>query len=81
MTGHGFDARSIEGAKATQRGHLLRALAGLPADVETPEPEPPRKTSMDGGVRRSVPLPPPTHGETLIAILRSREADVGRFLG
>jgi hypothetical protein len=76
-----LDFRSIEQAKARSRGDLLRALAGLPADVP-PEPEPePKRTSLDGGARKSVEPPPPSHGETLTAILASRRADVGGSFG
>jgi hypothetical protein len=74
-----LDFRSIAEAKAQARGDLLRALAGMPADVP-PEPEAPRMPSLDGGARKT-PEVPETHGQTLVRVLAERRADVGRSFG
>jgi hypothetical protein len=73
--------RTIAADKARARGDLLRALGRLPADVPAPEPEPPKRTSLDGGARMSVTPAAPTHEETLLAILATRAADAGRTFG
>jgi hypothetical protein len=41
------------------------------------EPMERRSTSFDGGARESVPLPPPSHEQTLKESLAARSADVG----
>jgi hypothetical protein len=69
--------RAASLAKAEQRGALLRALAGLPAqpaaDTATPEPA----SGFDGGARPDQPLVTPSHGETLLAIIATRAGDAG----
>lgn len=70
------DFFEIRASQEARRAALGRALFGL-----APEPEheagPPRTPSFDGGARRDQPTPAPSHGETLIEILKSRAADVG----
>ncbi len=52
-----------------------RVQAAQP-EVEPKEPAPARG-GFDGGARTTLPLPPESHGETLVRILRSRAADRG----
>lgn len=50
-----LDFRTIATTKAQARGDLLRSVAGMapdPARQEEPEPEKPRRTSLDGGARQ-----------------------------
>jgi hypothetical protein len=52
----------------------------------TPSPDVPSTMSfalhsLDGGARQSVPPPPPSHEDTLTAILASRAADPRRIFG
>jgi hypothetical protein len=53
-----------------------RILEKLAAE---PEPEDPAGAGggFDGGARRSLPQPPPSHGEWLSQVLRERRADRG----
>ena len=77
-----LDFGAIAEAKARARGDLVRAVAGMPAD----EPESvPEQTSQvpgfDGGARRDQPTPAPSHGETLLDLIRTRRADAGAWFG
>jgi hypothetical protein len=68
----GLELGAIARAKAEHRAALARALTGMPAD-STPEPTPdptPAVPFFDGGARRSPPLPAPSHGDWLLAVLR-----------
>jgi hypothetical protein len=61
----------------------MRAVAGMapdPARQEEPEPEKPKRTSMDGGARQTIPVAE-THEQWLGKILAERRADVGRSFG
>ena len=63
--------------KHERQDAILRAFGGLPPD---PEPEADATSNVpgfDGGARQTPPPPAPSHNETLIALVRSRQADTG----
>jgi hypothetical protein len=65
--------------KAERRRTLVDALCGRrPRDGQGRYAK--VATDLGGGARQSVPLPPPTHGETLSELFRTRAADVGHRL-
>ena len=61
--------------QAEKRLRLRDALLGRGTPKAATAP--PGVASFDGGARQSPPQPPPTHEQTLIAVLRSGEANVG----
>jgi hypothetical protein len=61
-------------AKEAQRRRLHDALVGRPMSEAATSSAP---ATFDGGARESPPPPPPSHEETLLQILRDRQADAG----
>jgi hypothetical protein len=69
-----------QAARTAARGRLLRAIAGTPGLAPESEPDAPTQPAIfDSGARRTVPLPAPTHEQTLSALLQTRSADVTQF--
>jgi hypothetical protein len=68
-----FDALAAH--QAEERLRLRDALLGRPTPEATTTPT--GVASFDGGARQSPMQPSPTHEQTLIAVLRSGEANVG----
>jgi hypothetical protein len=68
---------AIAKSQAERRAAITDALLGRRAPAA---PRPQRAHGFDGGARATIAPPPPTEGEWLGTVLRSRSADVGRSL-
>jgi hypothetical protein len=66
-----FDA--VGAARAAKKQTLIDAVRGR---QPAPDPQPLRPSSFDGGVRAER-RKPPSHDEWLVAMIRSKAADVG----
>jgi hypothetical protein len=70
----------FDGLAAHQAEKHLRLRDALLGHGTAEETRTRREASFDGGARQNPPQPPPRHEETLIAVLRSGEANVGANL-
>ena len=68
----------FERAEQSKVERTLALVAALTGRARTEPNEQSRPYSgFDGGARMTMPLPPETHDETLVRLIRERSADAG----